>query len=39
MNKVMSCVESVKYKIKINGELSDEIVPGIGLRKGDPLSP
>jgi hypothetical protein len=36
---VMRCVTTVKYRIKVNGDLTDEIIPSRGLRQGDPLSP
>ena len=32
-------MSTVSYKIKVNGELTEEIVPTRGLRQGDPLSP
>ncbi|KAK5846193.1 hypothetical protein PVK06_002467 [Gossypium arboreum] len=39
VTKIMSCVHSVRYMVKCNLTLSNTIVPGRGLRQGDPLSP
>lgn len=39
VNLIMQCVSTVSYKIKVNGELTEEITPMHGLRQGDPLSP
>jgi hypothetical protein len=36
---IMKCVKSVKYRIKVNTELTEVIIPGRGLRQGDPMSP
>ncbi|CAM8926233.1 unnamed protein product [Rhodiola kirilowii] len=39
VEKVMLCVTTVSYRVKVNNWYSDLIVPGRGLRQGDPLSP
>ena len=33
------CFNRVTYRIKVNGELTEEISPQHGLRQGDPISP
>lgn len=35
----MKCVTTVRYRIKVNGELSEVIAPERGLKQDDPLSP
>ncbi|KAL9675120.1 hypothetical protein QQ045_003321 [Rhodiola kirilowii] len=39
VRRVLKCVCSVSYKVKVNGDISEQIIPGRGLRQGDPLSP
>ncbi|KAL9664441.1 hypothetical protein QQ045_019841 [Rhodiola kirilowii] len=39
IRKVMACVSSVSYRIRVNGIISDSFVPERGIRQGDPLSP
>ena len=36
---IMKCVTIVKYRIKVNGGLIEEIITEHGLPQGDPLSP
>jgi hypothetical protein len=36
---IMKCCSTVKYRFKLNGSLTDEVVPGRGLQQGDPISP
>jgi hypothetical protein len=36
---IMKCCSTVKYRFKINGSLTEEVIPEKGLRRGDPISP
>ncbi|XP_019150180.1 PREDICTED: uncharacterized protein LOC109146988 [Ipomoea nil] len=36
---ILRCVTTVRYKVGINGNLSEYILPSCGLRQCDPLSP
>ncbi|KAL9675763.1 hypothetical protein QQ045_003969 [Rhodiola kirilowii] len=39
IEKVMRCVSSVAYRIRVNDIISDPFFPGRGIRQGDPMSP
>ncbi|CAM8885253.1 unnamed protein product [Rhodiola kirilowii] len=39
VRKIMLCVETVTYRVKINDKISEIIRPGRGLRQGDPILP
>jgi hypothetical protein len=36
---IMKCVFSVSYRFKVNGQMTDTVIPGRGLLQGDPISP
>jgi hypothetical protein len=38
INWIMMCVETADYSVLVNGNMTDPITPGRGLRQGDPLS-
>jgi len=36
---IMMCVETVDYSVIINKDIVGPVIPGLGLRQGNPLSP
>ena len=36
---IMSCVSSVKYRVRYNSQETEEFIPTRGIRQGDSLSP
>ena len=36
---IMKCCSTVKYRFKLNGHLTEELIPGRGISQGDPISP
>ena len=39
MDPLYDAVTSVRYTLRVNGDLIDPIVPSRGIRQGDPISP
>jgi hypothetical protein len=36
---VMRCVTLTRYAARVNGELTDPVIPSRGIRQGDPIIP
>jgi hypothetical protein len=39
INSVMRCVTSARYAVRVNGDLTEPVLPSRGIRQGDPISP
>jgi hypothetical protein len=39
IDTVMRCVTTIRYAVRVNGELTEPVIPTRGIRQGDPISP